>query len=98
MANELEKMVEEHRQEVQKSVNEHLQGDENGSYISKEEVQHMLDNHFKRVENLIGYYSEQQQKGMSISDVYNQLQERLKNLIKEFTESIKQRVSEAKKT
>jgi len=97
MANELQKMIEEHGQEVQNSVNEHLQGDENGSYISKEEIQNMLDNHFKRVEKLMGYYSEQQQKGMSISDVYNQLQEKLKNLIKEFTDSLRQRVSEAKK-
>ena len=97
MANELQSVMDQHGEDLQTVISNTVSQNENEkSFVSKEEIENLLENHFKRVEELVDSYSQQSQKGISISDLYEELQEKLKEMLNDFSTKVKERFAEAK--
>lgn len=92
----LQKFVAEHGEELKKVIDEKLQGDNKGiSYVSREEVEKMLDDHFGKMEKLFTTLV-QQQRPLPLKEKLNNWTEQLKDRLDTKMEMIKQGISGAR--
>jgi len=89
----------EHEKDLHNTIDRHIVGTKEGkSYISKDEVREMLEEHFEKVDNLLGEYDANTKSGFSLSESFNDLKENMKKVATEFKESLIKRVNKAKKS
>lgn len=70
---------------LDKIIDTYVVGDAQGnSFLSKQEIERLLDNHFIRVENLLKTYDNQPKK----PSLYEELREDFKTLSEDFKESV----------
>lgn len=96
----LREAIEQHGESLVNIIEEQLNPNQNAQpLLSQQQVELMLENHFKRVENLIQYYQDTQRNQpthKSLPDLYQEIQERLKKLAQAFADSIKNKILENK--
>ncbi|MGG3801198.1 LPD25 domain-containing protein [Metabacillus fastidiosus] len=93
-------MLQKHGQELQEAIEQNLEGDQQGnSYISKNELEDMLQKHFNRVEEMMkNYQPKEEKKSISerLQERYEHYQEKLNDYGQGFTKSLKKRVTSVK--
>lgn len=96
----LREAIDQHGESLVNIIEEQLNPNQNAQpLLSQKQVELMLENHFKRVENLIQYYQDTQRNQpthKSLPDLYQEIQERLKKLAQAFADSIKNKILENK--
>lgn len=89
----------EHEKDLHNTIDRHVVGTKEGrSYISKDEVKEMLEEHFEKVEGLWVEYNDKTKSGFSLAESFNDLRENMKKVATEFKESLIERVNKAKKS
>lgn len=94
----LKELLENHQKDLEKVIDKEISGDENNiSYVSKTTVDTMLDDHFKKVEELLQNYQQQSPNNISLSQITQEIQEAFKKMLQQFSDSIRKIAAEAKK-
>lgn len=92
------KAFKDHEKDLHNTIDRHIVGNKEGkSYISKNEVERMLDQHFKKVESLVERYDSKTKSRLSFSDSFNELKESMKKAATKFKETLIERVNKTKK-
>lgn len=93
MTKQLQTEVLQHGEELNVIIDNHVTGDKNeNSFLTKKEVEHMLNNHFIRVENLLKSYDNQPER----SDPYEEIRKEMKALGEDFSKNITDSIAAVK--
>lgn len=93
---DLKELVVEHEAKLIEIIDTFVEADEEErSYVSKKEVENMLENHFIRIENLFKAHTNQS-KAVVLTDQYDEIRKNLKSLSDDFVRDITDGIASAK--